>query len=80
MLFYYAKIFKKVIFFLYNVHKTWYNRLINKTYLNKGIVTMNNFLLNKLLYIFVGKTVKRGQRRTVWNGIRLAKSFFYMFR
>lgn len=41
---------------------------------------MNNFLLNKFLYIFVGKTVKRGQRRTVWNGIRLAKSLFYMFK
>lgn len=79
MLFYYAKIFKKVIFFLYIVHKTWYNRLINKTYLKRTYI-MTNYFLNKLLYILVGKTVKRGQRRTVWNGIRLAKSFFYMFR
>ena len=41
---------------------------------------MTNYFLNKILYIFVGKTVKRGQRRTVWNGIRLAKSLFCMFR
>lgn len=41
---------------------------------------MNNFILNKILYIMVGRFVSKYSRRTVWNGIRLAKFLFRFAR
>lgn len=32
-----------------------------------------HYLVNKLIYLLVGKLFKKGQRRNVWHAIRLTK-------